>query len=69
MIKKKLCGVFRGFQEGVTHVEFSVVKLVLSWSGISKGKVTNLEIPGSFSKKYVLNHPCFNFFWNDSITT
>ena len=77
VIKKKLCEVFRSLGslpqnllEGVTHVEFSVVKVVLSCSGISKGKVTNLEIPaGVFSKKYVLNHLCLNFFWNNSITT
>ena len=35
--------------------------------GISQGKVTNLTIPGVFSKKYALNTPCFDFFWNSPI--
>ena len=30
-------------------------------SGISHGKVTNLKIPGVFSKKYVLNPPVWIF--------
>ena len=42
---------------------------IFSLSGISKSKVTNLEIPGVFSKEYVLDHPCLNFFWNNSIMT
>ena len=37
-------------------------------SGISKGKVTNLQIPGVFfKKKYVLNTPCLDFFWYSPI--
>ena len=37
-----------------------------SWKGKVKGKVTNLKIPGAFSKKYIYPHPtpCLNFYWN-----
>ena len=64
MIKKKLCGVFRGlgfllqnFQEESNMWNFQQGSFVLSWSGISKGKVTNLEILGIFSKKQVYPRP------------
>ena len=34
-------------------------------SEISSSKVRNLNIPGVFSKKYILNSPCLFFFWNN----
>ena len=34
---------------------------------ISKSKVTKLKILGIFSKKYFLNLPCLDFFWNSSL--
>ena len=38
---------------------------ILFFSRISKGKVTDLEIPGFFSEKYTLNPPpCLDFSWN-----
>ena len=38
-------------------------------SGISRGKVKNINIPGGrgCSKKYVLNPPGLVFFWNNPI--
>ena len=33
-------------------------------SGVSRGKVKKWKIPGGVSKKYILNPPCLNFFWN-----
>ena len=41
----------------------------LVFSGISKGKVTNLKILEGFSEKYVLNPClCLDFFWNSPMT-
>ena len=36
-------------------------------SEISKARVSNLKIPGVFLKKYVLNLPCLDLFWNSPI--
>ena len=36
-------------------------------SEISKARVSNLKIPEVFLKKYVLNLPCLDLFWNSPI--
>ena len=38
-------------------------------SVISMDEIKNLKIPQGFSKKYILNPPCFSFFWNSSLKT
>ena len=74
-VNKKRSGISRYDQEK-NSVEFPWVLVfvlgipmgVTRFGEISKDKVTNVKkFQGSFSKKYVLNTLCFDFFWNSSI--
>ena len=55
------------FPSGITQfdfVEFEGSSFALH--GISKGKVTNLQIPVSFTKSMSSTPSCLDFFWNST---
>ena len=75
LIKKQSCGISHGswflvleFPSVVVHtILWNFLRWSFVFSRISKDKVTNLKIPGSFWKKCVSTTPVWIFFWNSSI--
>ena len=53
------------FDLGVSRRCHTILQNLQGWklvfSGISKGKVTDLKVPGGISEKYIPYPPCFDF--------
>ena len=53
-----------GIFKGSNTVLWNMQELNFVLSRISRSSVKKIKIQGKFSKKYILNLPCLDFFWN-----